>query len=579
MSINSITKDVMDVVNNVPEAEHTAADQYWCEQFVRECLDHKADLISLLSKHPSWDGENYRIHFDADYTRPHNVGAASDELYHMASRIKDLADLEGNEDLYTFAVMLRNNMSWQDVFSSGRPIDAYGIELIQRTLPHVKMTEGKKPTRALINILRQLGFDNYKGNSYYKSAVRDYSYYCDHMNPLSITRHTVLSVNPADFLLMSNGNSWTSCYVTGYEYGSPNTDESGCYSIGTLEYALDYQTMILYTVEKDVEDCDITFAPKYTRELFFWNGNTLVGSRCYPANDDIHASIYKENRAIVEGIVSNCLNLPNVWRKVDWGYEYTGKGYFDPAFRGRYGKEQFPGYELTFMTERPEMDRLVRAGFSPVYCLCCGETITAADAIVCSSCREDRSMHCDHCGERMTEDEVIWIGSYGGYLCERCAEELGYHQCYQTGDWLHEDEMIYIENDDVWVSRRWNDNHSHYYCCEDCGNWYSADAIRYVEGYGDVCDDCYESGDYFYCVDCGCYFCFDELAETDSHLTVCNSCMEKRDDHYLCSECGETWHANDEPIVDGDTGELICESCRRMHESALNMILESKEVA
>jgi len=63
--------------------------------------------------------------------------------------------------------------------------------------------------------------------------------------------------------------------------------------------------------------------------------------------------------------------------------------------------------------------------------------------------------------------------------------------------------------------------------CEHCDTTHRGDTV-YVEGYGDVCEDCLDSSDFFHCDSCGEYFrtirtSSNELLNGD---TICQGCLE-----------------------------------------------------
>jgi hypothetical protein len=66
--------------------------------------------------------------------------------------------------------------------------------------------------------------------------------------------------------------------------------------------------------------------------------------------------------------------------------------------------------------------------------------------------------------------------------------------------------------------------------CEDCRNYTHNDYItRYVEGFGDVCDYCFDSGEYHSCYDCENYYQSEHLYyDDDSGEEYCRSCRDER---------------------------------------------------
>lgn len=180
---------------------------------------------------------------------------------------------------------------------------------INTIFPDLKIHIGQKSSRVMNKLFVKFGFD--KTLSYNRTFAK----LADSINPFDVERITVLSANIIDFLLMSNGNSWASCHTIiskcGDTYG-------GCYMGGTLSYANDSESLILYTVDKSYTGTDWCFEPKITRQVFFWDYPVLVQERLYPQcndNGEQGKALVKQYRTVVEDIVSTCLETPNLWVK------------------------------------------------------------------------------------------------------------------------------------------------------------------------------------------------------------------------------------------------------------------------
>ena len=142
---------------------------------------------------------------------------------------------------------------------------------------------------------------------------RNYTRYCDAVNPLALPKWSVISINFVDYLSMCHGHKWTSCL---------NVDKSGVLTQGrygtgfnsrrTLDYALDPSTIVFYTVEPTVIQ-NFELAEKNTRQLFHFNGKTLIQSRLYPQGDESRSETYTLYRKIVEGVLAEGLDEANMW--------------------------------------------------------------------------------------------------------------------------------------------------------------------------------------------------------------------------------------------------------------------------
>ena len=142
----------------------------------------------------------------------------------------------------------------------------------------------------------------------YSEYEREFAKFADAINPLTIKRHTCLSLHPVDFLLQSNGNSWRSCHYIG-----DNADDAGCYCTGTVSYMLDPTSMVFYTVSGTYDGDYIEHEKKITRNMFAYENGILLQQRIYPQATDGSDDIYKQYRNIVQEIFAYCEDQPNLW--------------------------------------------------------------------------------------------------------------------------------------------------------------------------------------------------------------------------------------------------------------------------
>lgn len=109
---------------------------------------------------------------------------------------------------------------------------------------------------------------------------------------------------------------------------------------------------------------------------------------------------------------------------------------------------------------------------------------------------------CGCCDEELFE---LWIDGEYRMVCADCAEQNGYVRCEDCGAWVHEDDVIPVDEDIryTYTSYVCPDCADNYFRCDNCGNYYS-DRYTRRDDYGNViCDSCYEDGDYITCDDCG----------------------------------------------------------------------------
>ena len=121
-------------------------------------------------------------------------------------------------------------------------------EEINKVFPFAYAHTGQKANRVVNKIMKYLGYDKHPDYN------KEYAKYADSMSPMTIKRHTILSLNPIDYLKMSFGNSWASCHTIDQKNkrDMPNSYQ-GAYCSGTISYMLDGTSMVFYTVDASYE--------------------------------------------------------------------------------------------------------------------------------------------------------------------------------------------------------------------------------------------------------------------------------------------------------------------------------------
>ena len=509
MSRESIAKDVMTTYESSSELLKEEPKLAYCQQLVDECIANKAGLIALLSKHPNWDAENLRVHFDADYTRAVNKNVAISSLSSMGYTLRTYPGR--SEYIERLGRMLMSEPEWF-ITPITEEVAANVKKLWFDNVDDVHIHAGSKPTKAVMKLLRQFGFDSLPEDVKHE-ALRSYSQYADNINPITIKRHTVISVNPVDFLRMSDGNSWTSCHrVANLNEEWGEDQEFGCYSAGTLSYAYDKQTMIMYTVDAEAED--ITFYPKTTRQLYFWNGYVLLGSRVYPQSMDGDNYEYESHRVIAEKVIADCLGESNIWRRVE-EYRTESYGLHYPDYE--YAK--YPAYELSFRTQDEFYTKTFEIGCANRYitCVVCGgHGDFESGNPVCINCLSRNRFYCELCGE-YEYGESHWVNGEDFYVCDyhwddriRACTECGY-------DYDNEgDRLTWVDSVDEYVCDdclanyyRWSEYSEEYYKTDDMVN---------LDGIGWVTED--EAEEYYaYAEDTERYHLIDDLHDYEDPET------------------------------------------------------------
>lgn len=339
---------------------------------VDEWFTQKKDLIKVLSKHPNWNREKFMIQFDTDVERSINLV----ERNNFIDWLKCAANIRYDWRLYEQSREYRITNFIQSITTQffDDSMESY-INNVNALNENFKLRTNMKASKAIGKICREEGWDKLDGFNQY------YARLCDALNPLKVTRHTCISVNPIDYLLMSNGNSWESCHYIG-----DDCDSSGCYSSGTISYMLDKHSFLFYTVDASFDGKDIELEPKIQRQVFGYNDEVLMQSRLYPqANDSGADNVYTDIREIVQKVIADCLNKPNIWtRSKDDVRDVVRKGtcatcYADWLYDN-------PGSEhcsVSTLKDRVSNNpRRIILGAEPI-CITCGDRHSYADNISC----------------------------------------------------------------------------------------------------------------------------------------------------------------------------------------------------
>jgi hypothetical protein len=397
-------------------------------------------------------------------------------------------------DIYQFFVYLNHYAE--------RCVSESTANYINSICPAVHAHAGQKTSRVVNKLCCYLGLDKVDGYN------REFAKYADSLSPMSIKRHTVLSINPLDYLTMSFGNSWASCHTIDKrnKRNMPN-DYSGCYSSGTISYMLDSSSMVLYTVDATYDGNEYWEQPKINRQMFHYGEDKLIQGRLYPQDNDGNNDVYTPYRNIVQSIISSIFDFPNLWT-LNKGTEYASK-YISSRGTHYRDYQYYSGCSLSRIKGSENENNLI-VGARPI-CVHCGCTHNHEDNINCCG-----KIYCEQCGDYIDEEDAIYIDGY--YYCRDCVNYCDYCEEYHLGSETYVDGYGYIcesclENDFIY--------------CEECHNYVRDDYATYVE-YTDryVCDDCL-SRHYTQCAECEEYYPDDCMEEYEG-LQLCESCYENR---------------------------------------------------
>lgn len=476
------------------------------ESIIDEWATQKATLIEAFKKHPNYMEGKFMIAFDCDYER--TIDKEESRIFSIWLRENAIHRTE----LYPKEIVDRtipDNFLPQGIFDFFYYLHNYAERCISENtavylntyVPEIHAHAGQKTSRVVNKLCTYLGYSKVDG--YNKAFAR----YADSLSPLTIKRHTILSLNPLDYLTMSFGNSWSSCHTIDRENKRdlPNGYE-GLHSSGTMSYMLDPSSMVFYTVDASYNGDEYWTQDKIHRQMFHWGEDKLVQARLYPQDNDYNGEAYTPYRNIVQNIMSTIFDFPNLWTiakgsdKVRCWINTFGTHYPDYYYGSNVTLSRIKGNEN---------EKLFQVGARPI-CIDCGCRHSIENNISC--CKGNYV--CDDCGEELNEDEVYWVD--GVAYCRDCV-----NYCQWCGEY-HRREEYWIEDRQFYVCE--SCYYDDFYYCEECGHCVrDAVFIESEEIY--VCEEC--ANEFFeVCADCGEYFRKDKIVWIDD-TPYCEDCAEE----------------------------------------------------
>ena len=525
-------------------------------KYTIDALDHiievweenKGDLITHFKNHPNYVEGKFLIAFTSDFERGIDVKAIIRFANWVNSSFRAIVDCNYlPEDIdkirrETHKTYLPQDMYDWLYYELGSINEQFVSETLAETLndifPFGHAHKGQKVSRVINKILTYLGFNKLSGYN------REYAKFADALSPITIKRHTVLSINPLDYLTMSFGNSWASCHTIDKrnKRNMPNSYE-GMYSSGTMSYMLDGTSMVFYTVDAAYDGTDYWTQPKINRQMYHWGEEKLVQSRLYPQDNDGDSSVGVPYRNIVQGIMSTIYDFPNLWTFK----EGTSPIYNVVVSHGTHYKDYTNFGTCTLSRVKgTDNDNIMHIGHSPI-CIECGCEHNTENNINCCTNKHI----CQDCGCEIHDhnDNIYWID--GEAYCEDCV-----HWCDHCETYVREVHYVHSRGYARYVCESCRDEY--YAECEDCGEWHRTEDMTWVESESDYyCSDC--DGDLIYCDECGEYVHEDNsMYVPRERINICDDC---REEYFTpCDHCSEPVRCSD-AIEDEETGCTYCPEC------------------
>jgi len=499
-----VNEDFLEKIKNEFKTELENRDYAYDDDAIDDIFDKWAErkqmLLSLLSKHPNWNSEKFMIQFNEDFSRELDILSARNFVCWLRKNTNmDYIILLNDDGDARHSLFFE--LYYCTAMYSYLPEDYY-VESLNRLNENFRFRPGMKTTKVVGKICKAYEWDKLEG---FNAA---YAQFCDALSPIKVTRHTCISLNPVDYLLMSNGNSWSSCHYIGSE-----SSDAGCYSSGTISYMLDAHSLIFYTVDAEYDGDQIEREHKIQRQVFGYNDFQLMQSRLYPQSNDCGANdVYTDIRNIVQKVVADCLEVPNLWikRRVT----NVVRGYGATCYDDWNCQGDLCSMSIVKGKENDSLRPMI-LGAEPI-CIECGSYHSYANNISC--CYKEYSCTCCDCG--LDEDDVHWVDDdpYCSYCCTWCESCQEYYANEDT---------VYIEDRDIYVCSGCADDCYSY--CDCCEKYYHHTTWVCSEDKF-VCDDCLD--DYARCEDCGEYFRIEDIKEctdkeTGEVFVYCEECFEE----------------------------------------------------
>lgn len=315
-----LDKMVDNVISVFKEHGYAKASEVGVRKFLEKWNTQKSWLANLLRKSPDWDEENLcitKIVDDVRYVDYYTRVSAMSTFARTFDCSYSTRFYSICSDDATNCLRVRNPV-----------VDEAFLRSIKRNIGEnvVKINIGAKLTRAIRQICVHFGWDKKEG------FEKAYAELTDIISTKTDKRKYCLSINPIDFLLMSNGNSWSSCHYL--EYGNTNK----CYQAGTMSYPVDNVSMIFFSLPEDATG-ELCKQKKLRRQIFCYDGRALLQSRLYPKYDAIATS--NDIREWVLGEFCKAEGDDNMWDNT-FGHSYIPY-YFDT----RKYSTHYPDYEYS----------------------------------------------------------------------------------------------------------------------------------------------------------------------------------------------------------------------------------------
>ena len=355
--INSITETATNYLRNIG----ISCSDIGVSKNIERWHKNKQPLLELLRKHPLWREDELAIVTTINEKREIDGRYFDycDELRNVIYEDNDIskqiidklsAPIIANHnglvpDMFTifFSPHMINDAALRFATDHcfAETISGCTADGLNQITPEFHFKPGQKSTRVLNKVYEYFGFTKHPAYN------RIFAKISDCISPKSFKRTAVLSVNPMDYLTMSNGNSWSNCMCLVQSRNYDGQEYQGKHKAGCMSYLTDGVSLLFYTLdESDFKSKELWKIPKITRQVIFYNTPHIVHERIYPKSIDYRendANPYIIYRNCVWKLISECESASNSWVPFntiirdnpdtfmypDWNY-YTVLRYINP---------------------------------------------------------------------------------------------------------------------------------------------------------------------------------------------------------------------------------------------------------
>ena len=468
---------------------------------------NKQTLFALLRKHPYWNEEAKSIVFTQNELRVANYSNAKSKLADLMIYVKDKLNEGSRFDKVIEAIYYTLVDLIEDCYKSECVITQEFIDKLDRRITVAKLpkpikrmvAKGTKITKLVHKCFTMwtkasgevvdattLVDDHEEGARYYNSFDKLYAKFADTLSELTIKKITLVSLHFCDYLLMSNGNSWSSChYINSHNiFHEENTSSySGCYKQGCLSYALDEPSFLFYTLPNTYDGEEYYRQQKINRMCCQYKEGIIITGKCYPNNEDAYITRYRQTLQLIFSTVEE---VPNLWtfsRKTKKISAFVETEEDSAHYRDYECENQKPTISVCKHFGL-DLDKTMTIGHE-AYCVHCGKSLYGTDTRQLQCSKHLITPKCPICGRRIEEGEEHYIidgKMYHPDCCFFCA----FHGEYEPNSW-GKHELTLTDDSEIIVC---DDAFDKYICCEKCGKWLRR---RDAHWYNDdnVCPSCY----------------------------------------------------------------------------------------